>query len=450
MVNNNNLCPGLKLHLSEETPDPSTIDPDGQKVDGALFNAEDAPTDGRPHWADQLVAIEFKRGSKELDPFEDYDLQFKTIKPSQAKVRGQVASYADLIFNIQHRTFLIMLLVMGRRVRVLRWDRSGVATTPAIDYVLRWEWFCEVLWRISVLAKHAPECLGQDPTAVRIRNKDPRWKIMEDAALERDTDVDAKARKLQDGDLPDAFTWKYVRTLFRMSLVKGWPRFELAVPDANAAGGRRKFLVCRPYFSAKGVIGRGTRGYAALDMRTGEFTWLKDAWRADYKGVDKEGDILAKLNEAEIESVPTLVCHGDVNDHTTLTPALWDVWQKKVESKIPTFPKSTTRAHVDPLAKPLLHHTAGEKRKHEDDPEDEDSGSGRADEDSSDEGTSQEGKSDGGEGEEDDDDDDVPSRCPHRLHRHYRIVVKEVCMSLQQFIEPLQLVSVIADCISGE
>ena len=239
------------------------------------------------------MAIEFKRGAQELDPFEDCDPQLKTTKPSQAHVRGQITSYADLIFNIQHRTFLIMLLVMGRRVRILRWDRSGVATTPAIDYVVRWEWFCEVLWRISVLAKHAPECLGVDPTAVRIRDKDPRWKVMEDAALERDTDVDEKERKLQDGELPDAFTWKYIRTFFRVSLVGGWPRFELSVPDAQVTGGLRKFLVCHPYFSSKGVIGRGTRGYAALDTLTGEFTWLKDAWRVDYKGVDKEGDILA-------------------------------------------------------------------------------------------------------------------------------------------------------------
>ena len=150
---NRGLCPRLKLCLSEETPDPSSIDADGQKIDGALFPSTYAPTDKRPHWADQLVSIEFKRGDSSLDPFDDSAPHLRTSTPSQAEVRGQITSYADLVFNIQHRTFLIMLLVMGRRVRVLRWDRSGVATTPAIDYVLRWEWFREVLWRISVLAR---------------------------------------------------------------------------------------------------------------------------------------------------------------------------------------------------------------------------------------------------------------------------------------------------------
>ena len=58
-----------------------------------------------------------------------------------------------------------MLLIMGRKVRILRWDRSGVATTEAVDYVSEWQWFCDILWRISVLAREAPEHLGRDPSA---------------------------------------------------------------------------------------------------------------------------------------------------------------------------------------------------------------------------------------------------------------------------------------------
>ena len=307
-VVNKGLCPGLKLRLFEESPDPSSIDGDEQKVNGALFFDKDAPTDELPHWADQLVPIEFTHWHKSPDPFDNSAARLKTNIDSQMQIRDRITSNADLVFNIQHRTFLIMLLVVGCRVRVLRWDRSGVATTQAIDYVSEWEWFREVLWRISVLARYAPECLGMDPTATRIRAGDWRWKIMEDAARERDTDVDEGVRELQDDELLGPFSWKYIRTLFRMSLVDNWPRFELTVPDKKEASGLRRFLVCRPYFSARGVTGRGTRGYPALDMCTGEFTWLKDAWRVNYDDVEKEGDILARLNnnDKKIDYVPTL------------------------------------------------------------------------------------------------------------------------------------------------
>ena len=244
---------------------------------------------------------------------------------------------------------------------------------------------------------------------------------MDDAGRVRDTDVDETERKLQDDEIPGAFTWKYIRTLFRMSLADDWPRFELTVPDENEADGLHRFLVCRPHFNAEGETGRETRGYVALDTRTGEFAWLKDMWRANYKGADKEGDVLAKLNAKGVYHVPTLVCHGDINGHTTRTSELWDIWQNR---------------------------TFGAKRKHEGDPDDKGSDGRRRNE-----GTSAE-DGDEEEGEDDQDDHaydyDASSRGPHRLYRHYRLVVKEVCLPLGQFTEPSQLVSIVLDCMSGE
>ena len=148
-------------------------------------------------------------------------------------------------------------------------------------------------------------------------------------------------------------------------------------------------------------------------------------------------------------------------------------------SMVPTFPQPpATAPATGPLPKSPSHHTSGTKRKREDGPEDEESDSGRSregtpdesegttdddisddgmsDEGTSDEGTSDEGTSDGGtsdgseDEDQDEDDDDASPRSPHRLHRHYRLVVKEVCLSLDQFTQPSQLVSVILDCLSGK
>ena len=54
----------------------------------------------------------------------------------------------------------------------------------------------------------------------------------------------------------------------------------------------RKFLVGKPHFLAAGVTGRG-RGYVDLPLDnsgkpSGLYTYLKDAWRIEIQGVEKE------------------------------------------------------------------------------------------------------------------------------------------------------------------
>ena len=53
----------------EEAP---KVDMLRQKVDAAFFRTRYLPDDGRPHWADQGVPVEFKGGKQgvAVDPFE--------------------------------------------------------------------------------------------------------------------------------------------------------------------------------------------------------------------------------------------------------------------------------------------------------------------------------------------------------------------------------------------
>ena len=72
IVNTCNLAPGLKMALSELKDDLPTVDqPDGQKIDAALFHDSDTPNDVRLDREDQLVSIEFKTGKTAHDPFSD-------------------------------------------------------------------------------------------------------------------------------------------------------------------------------------------------------------------------------------------------------------------------------------------------------------------------------------------------------------------------------------------
>ncbi|RDX50666.1 hypothetical protein OH76DRAFT_1402286 [Lentinus brumalis] len=417
VINTYGLAPGLSAVLCENAPDSLTVDNLGQKVDSALYTRELAPTDSKPHWADQLLPIEYKRHQTRGDPFDDTKPGVEADAKDRKEVRGQVISYAELIFAVQQRLHLIMILVMGRKFRLLFWDRSGVGVSLSIDYYEHWQLFCEVLWRISVLARFHPELLGVDPSATRIFPNDPRWTEMSNVGVKCTDDADHKTRELAPGELvgDKPITYAYVRKLFRASLEKTWPRYQLEVPDGENV---RKFLVGRPYFRAKGMTGRGTRGYVAWDCHAKKFVWLKDAWRAHYALLTKEGDILAQLNAAEVSNVPTLVCHGDIRGQTTKTPEFWEMMHPL--DPFPLIPTTSTSSQGPSSS------SAGTKRKWTDP---------KAEVPSS----KPKGLNDGG-------DSDYRQDCPLRRHIHYRIVVEEVCLTLPLFEDGQQLVSIIYDC----
>ncbi|EJF59452.1 hypothetical protein DICSQDRAFT_172049 [Dichomitus squalens LYAD-421 SS1] len=317
-INDHDLVPGFKLRECGERPDPSTLDPERQKVDAAFFRNEHAPTDVRQSWADQILPVEFKRDDVSVDPFDDEKANISTETENRRKVRGQIISYAELVYTVQHRVALFMLVVVGVNVRFVRFDRSGAVVTRALNYVHNWEIFCDILWRIGQCTDTQ---LGLDPTATRLYLGERDFVRMSSYARSHDDDVDEKERDLKPGELPKKRVFKYVRAMFIDAVRSPWPRYRLEVPDGSST---RKFLVAKPTFRARGMAGRGTRGYVALDCATGEFVWLKDAWRAQYLLVEKEGDVLSMLNKANVKHVPTLICHGDIAGQETLTPKWWE------------------------------------------------------------------------------------------------------------------------------
>ncbi|CDO71499.1 hypothetical protein BN946_scf184909.g93 [Trametes cinnabarina] len=408
-VNKHNLAPGLKMSLSEQRPDVN--DADQQKIDAAFFRPESVPTDGRPHWEDQMVPVEFKGHDTAKDPYDDRDVgTVDADAQTRKQVRGQVIDYARKVFEYQHRTSLIFFIVIGRRFRLSRWDRSGTIVTRAVDYVEQPHVLCEILWYMGRLSN---EALGLDPTARRITRGSDDYKQMYLASLAVTSDVEHKEATLT-SPIPGDAVFTYVRDMFRASLVPTFPYYRLEVPDE---GRMHSFLVGKPNFQAPGMAGRGTRGYVALDAETGRFVWLKDAWRTHYEFVDAEGSVLKQLNDAKVVNVPTLICHGDILEQITETPT-W--WERKHLSQSAETGSGTTPSPVQPAASssrtlvdPKTAFSKGTKR-----------------------GAS-EMEDDGGRREE----------CPLRWHRHYRIVVKEVGIRLVDFQHGRQLLQVIFDCV---
>ncbi|TBU21216.1 hypothetical protein BD311DRAFT_734591 [Dichomitus squalens] len=480
-VKEHNLAPGLGMARCQHKPDkspkrrrrkgeepaePPKVDTLRQKVDAAFYRAGLVPKDQRPHWADQIVPVEFKSGQRgsAADPFasnadhdaqgqaqdavafdeqddedvpeleeleEDEDEDEEEDEDSESDededddtvegeaqtakqpapqdtpakdVFGQITTYTELVQAIQHRTAVFMLLVIGRRFRILRWDRAGVIVTPSVDYYEDPNGLCDFLWRISHVSDTT---LGFDPTAIRLSPSHPEWRKMDEYALPLKTDVCSTSRVLQPGELepPDPgseepqLVFDYVRKMFAESIVDPrWPRYKLSVGEGT---GQRNFLVGKPSFCASGAVGRGTRGYTAIDLNTGGFVWLKDSWRVAYEKVEQEGVILSRINAVSgIDNVPTLVCHGDILHQRTLTA---DWWETK---------------NAAPSARPR-----GVKRKRDDESEP-----------SADPGPAQ-------------DVSDFRHDCPLLQHQHYRVVVKEVGMPLKKFQTAIQLLSLLLDCL---
>ncbi|KAI0328900.1 hypothetical protein GY45DRAFT_1337846 [Cubamyces sp. BRFM 1775] len=441
VVNDSKLAPGLKLVLSQHRPDPddSTL----QKIDGAFFPRGSAPTDGTPHWAEQIVSVEFKKHGTENDPFEDNEEKaMDTEAESRKKVRSQIIGYAEKVFQQRPRTHLFMLVVIGGHFRVLRWDRSGVVVTPLTDYVLHPELLYEFLWRIG---RASMAQLGLDPTASLIKRGSADYKLMDELSQPVATDLVAERWKtIADGDEDNVFA--YVREMFRKSLEGDCPRWRLSVPQAD--GSMREFLVGKPTFTAPGLIGRATQGYVAIDPLAEEpkkmFVWLKDAWRTFYNFVEAEGVVLQQLKDASVSGIPTLVCHGDLPLQATVTPDIWEKNRKAAEEKRKAAARTPTAISDDGScprgAATLVPHPAevvalvgpssGVKRRRD---EDEDR-------------QKMPPPPCGVQGSEVDDSEE---KCPLRRHIHYRIVVEEVGRPLETFEDGHHLVSVIHDCIKA-
>ncbi|KAJ8488166.1 hypothetical protein ONZ45_g14062 [Pleurotus djamor] len=237
-------------------------------------------------------------------------------------MRGQLAMYASEIYSHQHRTHLYMLYFFHPFVRILRWDRSGVIVTERLKYTEDCTSLITFLWRYTQLDDVER---GHDPTVSLATDEETKLarRLLKDWAPSKPRDV----LKIQ---VPD--------------------------PDADVKAGDdaiRSFLVWGAIIDPLSPFGRGTRGYAAIEVKEGQEPskpmFLKEQWRAIT--VNPEVGTLKTLNKAKIKHVPTLLCGGDFSNHKTLTDQVakekWGYRGDKLVSRV------LTRLVVIELGRPL-------------------------------------------------------------------------------------------------
>ncbi|TBU36573.1 hypothetical protein BD309DRAFT_1005268 [Dichomitus squalens] len=376
----------------------------------SIIRSLHVPRRGQAHWADQRVPVYFFPRVPDADPFAGAEKKNENTEAGRERKRRleQMSEAVERLFSAQHRVFLFTIVIFGRKFRLIRWDRAGMIATPPTDYYGQPGILCDYLRRLSLFDD---AFLGFDPTATRVLSRDPDFLRMDVAATLNNQDLDHFECYAEEGEVGGPHVFRYVRSMFRDSLSSDWPRYRLQVPDGDSM---RDYLVGKPVVQGSNVFGRGMRGYVAFDCQTGCFVWLKDVWRPSEMIAEREGDVLRELNEAGIENVPTLICHGDVGDQATVT----DLWWSRGHTTSPTSPSSS--ASTSPSS-------TGRKRK-------------RAARLHSDNGVSRFRSRQAPSANAD-------PPCPLRRHTHYRVIVKEIALPLKNFQRGKQLASIVLDCL---
>ncbi|TFK84016.1 hypothetical protein K466DRAFT_602368 [Polyporus arcularius HHB13444] len=415
-------CPGYRLALSQDRR--VRRNTGERKVEGAIYRQDELPADGRPHWENQRVFIEFKEGTGPLDLSDDSN-EDDSEAELRVDVRGQVTSYAARAFARQHRTAVFLCIVDGQNMCATRWDRSGTVFSASFNYIEQRDALRRLLWGFSRLSDKKQ---GIDETAVLLVPSDDDFQVMDQVKFdENNTDISEVEGTVVEGEGP--WTFRFVRELFKKSIGKGCPRYRLMVPSAS---GPQYFLVGNPFIVAPGLSGRGTRCYVAYDTVGKRFVFLKDAWRRPDEHVETEGQVLRQLRRANVRNIPTIVCDGELDQETETplsVPMQGDTSASNEMEEEEEWETDSTRSdsrcsnRVDdaPSVSPSL-------------------GNASLLEDAQDSAEA---------------DVDPQGPTPSALHdcglartfRHYRLVVEEVCLELTGFRSGKQLMSIIRDCV---
>ncbi|PIL33439.1 hypothetical protein GSI_04061 [Ganoderma sinense ZZ0214-1] len=272
------------------------------------------------------------------DPFDEENGGNKEVAADQSMMMEQVLSCAELAFKYQQRQAVFMVLFLGHYARVLRFDRSGVVATEKIDYIERGAELTAFFVRYCRLGRADR---GHDPQASLIGTDDPLWRQL----------------KKHGADAAKKDPESHVQKLFNESLDHKWPWWTLSILDEEARV-ERSFAVGKPHYYTSGVVSRGTRGYVAVPLDDagapeGDFVYLKDAWRRDKEGMRKEGTVLKTLNAASVSHVPTLICHGDLNQSAQSYDKWLDYHLGKTRDDCTMEPHQHYRLVVAEVCKPL-------------------------------------------------------------------------------------------------
>ncbi|KZV72498.1 hypothetical protein PENSPDRAFT_683725 [Peniophora sp. CONT] len=272
-----------------------------QKIDiSGVLRGSELPEDIVPSFTNLGVAMEMKPELDDIvvDPTgttaeERAQEGFEHQVDKAVRARGQISSYALHQFQHQECTHVISVVLFENEARLLRFDHSGVVVSERFDYT-KGSIFTEFLWRLD---RALGKGLGVDTSVAPV--------------LEADSAVVKAARDAFEAE-KDFLPYPVTPT---MELRKVSVCDESAVADADVVPPSRELIAAPAQHHSLSPIGRYTLSYPAYDPETKLVVWIKEAWRIDEEGFQKEGDIYARLAKLDMKGkIPEILCHGDVRD----------------------------------------------------------------------------------------------------------------------------------------
>ncbi|KAH9017101.1 hypothetical protein EDB83DRAFT_191348 [Lactarius deliciosus] len=198
------------------------------------------------------------------------------------RVSGQLIAYTSAIHRCQFRVFSFSVVLFGNTGRLLRWDRSGVIYTEPFN--CQWstqpDTLFEFLWRLNFLSDVKR---GYDTTVTSVA----------------DDEAEAALSKLR--------TYQGLENVAKADLHK------FLVRDDHTLNSQIKYYIApSAVWDSESHFGRSTFGYIAYDPETTNLVYLKDFWRTERDGIQKEGDVYRELHDAKVPNIAKFGLAGDV------------------------------------------------------------------------------------------------------------------------------------------
>ena len=81
----------------------------------------------------------------------------------------------------------------------------------------------------------------------------------------------------------------------------------------------QSYIVAVPKGGPYTPPGHATHGFVAFNLQRGRQVYLKDMWRVDLPGIEKEGEAYRLMEEAQVRNILPCSAAGDIKDHHTCT-----------------------------------------------------------------------------------------------------------------------------------
>ncbi|KAI0254074.1 hypothetical protein BJV78DRAFT_1359772 [Lactifluus subvellereus] len=269
------LKPDISIYSGTRSDDHATARSESQK--SLNWKAIDLWVENKNHDDDIFRDLEKMKEEEK----EDRDLE-SHIEWTQSSYRicGQLVAYASALHRSQFRVFSFSIVLFGDTGRLLRWDRSGVIYTEPFNWATKHDTLFEFIWRLNFLSDVDR---GFDTTVTSAE----------------DDEAEAALSKLR--------TYQGLENVERTDLHKF-----IVYDDRTMDESPRSYITPSAIWPTEALFGRSTFGYIAYDLTSTNLVYLKDFWRTDYPGIQKEGDVYRELHNAEVPNIAALGRAGDV------------------------------------------------------------------------------------------------------------------------------------------